>query len=260
MSPSAPSPRHIAPPLEGRTALVTGAQQGIGRATAIALADAGARVALNVLDEPEGIRVAEEIRARGGVAFVIAGDLARVPTASEIVESCVDAWGRLDILVNNAGVFPRRAFLDIDDELWDRVLAVNLRSAAFVGQAAARAMIAGGEGGSIVNLSSSAVRGQPLGAHYAASKAGVDALTRTMALELAPHGIRVNALAPGLTDTAQPREANSPETLQALAEKIPAGRMGTADEMGQLIALLASDAFAYVTGQVLHANGGTFMP
>jgi 3-oxoacyl-[acyl-carrier protein] reductase len=143
---------------------------------------------------------------------------------------------------------------------WDRVLGVNLKGSAFTAQAAARAMVAAGTRGVIVNLSSSSVRGTPVGVHYSATKNGVVGITRSMALALAPHGIRVNAIAPGTTDTAQPRYGNSEEELQAFGRALPLGRLGRPEEIADLAVYLASDSAEWVTGQVWHINGGGYMP
>jgi len=170
------------------------------------------------------------------------------------------ALGGLDVLVNNAGVYPRVPFLEMKEGDWDYVLDVNLKGSFFCAQAAARLMVKGGRRGAIINLSSQAVRGAPLGVHYSASKSGVIGMTRAMALELAPHGIRVNAIAPGLTDTAQPRYGHSEEGLASLARAVPMGRMAQPGEIADVIVFLASDDARYITGQVVNVNGGSYMP
>ncbi len=196
--------------LEGRRALVTGAQQGIGRAAALALAQAGADVALNYLDDRAATeKVAAEIRALGRRALVFPGDVAKAADVAALVTAATREWGAPDVLVNNAGVFPRSPFLELAEREWDLVLDVNLKGSFLCAQAVARGLVAEGRRGSIINLASQAIRGAPLGVHYTASKGGVVAMTRAMALALAPHGIRVNAVAPGLTDTAQPRYEHS---------------------------------------------------
>jgi len=164
------------------------------------------------------------------------------------------------VLVNNAGVYPRSPFLELLEREWDYVLDVNLKGSCFCGQAAARAMIAGGRRGSIINLSSSSVRGQPRGVHYTASKGGIITMTRTMALELAPHGIRVNAIAPGTTDTAQPRGGHTEAELAALAQVIPLGRIAQPEDIASVAVFLASEESRHMTGQTLHVNGGLYMP
>jgi 3-oxoacyl-[acyl-carrier protein] reductase len=247
--------------LLGKVALVTGAQQGIGRAIALALAAEGAEVGVNYLDDRAAAEtVAGEVRARGRRAVLVPGDVARAADAQRMVEAVATALGPLDVLVNNAGIFPRSPFLDLREDEWTRVLDVNLKGSFLCAQAAARAMVSAARPGAIVNLSSVAMRGTPLGVHYAASKAGVVGLTRAMALALAGHAIRVNAIAPGLTDTAQPRYGNTEAELQALARDIPLeGRMARPEEIASVAVFLASEEARWITGQVVHVNGGAFM-
>jgi len=177
-----------------------------------------------------------------------------------MVEAVVRELGGIDILVNNAGMYPRVSMLDMRESDWDFVLDINLRGSFFCAQAAARAMIASGRTGSMINLASSAVAGAVRGVHYSASKGGVVTMTRAMALELAPHRIRVNAIAPGLTDTAQPRYGNTEEEIRARAKAIPLGRMADPADIADVAVFLASDYARHITGQVLHVNGGSYMP
>ncbi|TCZ66816.1 SDR family NAD(P)-dependent oxidoreductase [Roseicella aquatilis] len=244
-----------------KAVLVTGAQQGIGRSCALAFAAAGYDVAVNWLDDVAAAEaVAAGIRAAGQRAALVQGDVAGVAGCRALVQATLEAFGRIDVLVNNAGIFPRVPFLEMTEQEWDRVLAVNLKGSAFCAQAAARAMVAAGHGGAIVNLSSQSVRGTPVGVHYSATKTGVLGITRSMALALAPHGIRVNAIAPGTTDTAQPRYGHSEEELQAMGRAVPLGRLGRPEEIADLAVHLASEKAAWVTGQVWHINGGSYMP
>jgi NAD(P)-dependent dehydrogenase (short-subunit alcohol dehydrogenase family) len=246
--------------LKGRVALVTGAQQGIGRAIALAFAHEGADIVINYLDDLNAAeRVATDARKTGVRALVVQGDVSRVDQCQALVARGGQELGGLDILVNNAGVYPRSPFLDLSEREWDFVLDVNLKGSCFCAQAAARAMIAGGRRGSIINLSSSSVRGQPRGVHYTASKGGVITMTRTMALELAPYGIRVNAIAPGTTDTAQPRGGNTEEELVAMAKTIPLGRIAQPEDIASVAVFLAADESRHMTGQTLHVNGGLLM-
>jgi len=244
-----------------RAALVTGAQQGIGRAAAVALAADGCDIALNWLDDESAARaVTAEVQALGRRAVLVRGDVSSVADCVRLVAETVAALGRIDVLVNNAGIFPRVPFLEMTEAEWDRVHSVNLKGTAFCTQAAARAMVAAGIRGSVINLCSSAVRGTPVGVHYSATKTGVMGVTRSTALALAPFGIRVNAIAPGLTDTAQPRYGNTEEEIAATALTIPLGRIGKPSDIAALMVFLASDGAEWITGQIYHINGGGYMP
>jgi len=243
-----------------KVVLVTGAQQGIGAACARAFGKAGYDVAVNWLDDQAAAEaVAADVRAAGQQSVLIQGSVATVPGCQSIVAEAVAKLGRLDVLINNAGIFPRSAFLELSETMWDAVHDVNLKGSTFTAQAAAKAMIACGAKGCIVNLSSSSVRGTPVGVHYSATKTGVIGITRSMALALAEYGIRVNAIAPGTTDTAQPRYGNTEDELQAFGRGLPLGRLGRPEEIADLAVYLASPAGAWVTGQVWHINGGGYL-
>ena len=247
--------------LRGKIALVTGAQQGIGRGIALAFAREGADIAVNYLDDRvEAEKVMREVCAAGQRAVLVQADVARPTDAQTMVAQVVSELGGLDVLVNNAGVYPRVPFLEMRETDWDLVLDVNLKGGFFCAQAAARAMVAAGRRGSIINMASQAIRGAVRGVHYSASKGGVVAMTRATALELAPHGIRVNAIAPGLTDTAQPRYGNNEDELAAMARAVPLGRMAQPDDIASVAVFLASDDARHVTGQTVHVNGGSYMP
>jgi 3-oxoacyl-[acyl-carrier protein] reductase len=246
--------------LEGKVALVTGAQQGIGRAIAVALARDGADVGVNFLDDASAAEgVASEIRGLGRRVVTVQGDVSRPASVESMVRTVVDALGPPEVLVNNAGVFPRASFLELQEREWDHVLGINLKGSFLCAQAVARALVAAGRPGAIVNISSSAVRGDPRGVHYSSSKAGVVGLTRAMALALAPHHIRVNAIAPGLTDTAQPRYGNTEEQIAERAREIPLGRIAQPEEIAKVAVFLASAESGWVTGELIHVNGGFYM-
>ena len=247
--------------LAGQVALVTGAQQGIGRAIAVALAQDGADVAVNYLDDRTAAdEVVAKVRGAGRRACLAQGDVSRARDADAMVARVASELGAPTILVNNAGVFPRVEFLAMTESDWDHVIDVNLKGSFLCAQAAARRMVEAGRGGAIVNLGSVAMRGAPLGVHYSASKAGVMGLTRAMALALAPHRIRVNAIAPGLTDTAQPRYGNTEAELVEMGRHIPlGGRMATPEEIARVAVFLAAEDSGRITGQTIHVNGGAFM-
>jgi 3-oxoacyl-[acyl-carrier protein] reductase len=244
----------------GKIVLVTGAQQGIGRAMALEFAAAGADIAVNWLDDEGAAQgVAEGVRAAGRRAFLVQANVGRIDAVKGMVAAVEHGLGPIDILVNNAGVFPRVGFLEMAEDDWDYVLGVNLKGACFCAQAVARAMVAAGRGGSIINLTSGAAfRGSPRGVHYCASKGGIVSMTRQMALELAPHRIRVNAIAPGLTDTAQPRYGMNEEEIAAGGRAIPLGRIAEPQEIARAAVFLASDNAGFITGQCLHVNGGGY--
>ncbi len=246
--------------LTGKSALITGAQQGIGAATALAFAREGADVAINWLDDAAAAeKAADQIRELGRTAVLVQGDVGTVAGAQALVAGAVAGLGRLDVLVNNAGVFPREPFLELTEATWDITHSINLKGTAFASQAAAKAMIAARIKGAIITIASIAASGAARGTHYAASKGGVISLTRGMALELAPYGIRVNGIAPGLVDTAQPRYGMTEQEIAASGAASPIGRVGGPGEIASVAVFLASDMASFMTGEVVQANGGVYL-
>jgi NAD(P)-dependent dehydrogenase (short-subunit alcohol dehydrogenase family) len=248
------------PRCDDKHVLVTGAQRGIGRAIALRFAEAGADVALNFLDDKEAAEAtAAAIAALGRRATTIAADIAQPDEARRLVADAERALGPIDVLVNNAGIFPRAPFLELTEAMWDAVLDTNLKSTFVCSQEVARRLVAAGRPGVIVNFSSGApYRGSMRATAYMASKLGIVGLTRGMARELAPHGIRVNVIAPGITNTAMPRLGNTEEALAALARANPTGRLAEPDDIADVVVFLATDAARHVVGQLVHVNGGDF--
>jgi 3-oxoacyl-[acyl-carrier protein] reductase len=248
--------------LEGQVALVTGAGAGIGRAIALELASRGARVALHYYRSRDGAEAsATRLRAAGRDAIVVGGDLTCAATARQVVDAAVDALGGLDILVNNAGdLVERKPLVDMNEALWRQVLDLNVTSAFFCAQAAAPGMIARRRG-AIVNLASLAAHngGGPGAFAYAAAKAAIIGFTKGIAKELAPHGVRVNAVAPGLIgQTAFHGRFTAEDTFKAIERTIPLGRAGTPDEVAKVVAFLAGDDAAFVVGETIEINGGAW--
>jgi NAD(P)-dependent dehydrogenase (short-subunit alcohol dehydrogenase family) len=246
--------------LAGRRALVTGGARGIGRGIALGLAGEGADVVVGYRsDRPAAERTAAEISALGRRAAIVPGDTAVRADVERLVAAAVDALGGLDLLVNNAGILKRTPFLDIEEREWDAILDTNLKGYFLVGQAAARHMIDRAVGGAIVNVSSA---GQLVAApnltHYCVAKAGIEMLTKQMALELAPHRIRVNAVCPGLIETDLNRkDIADPAFRERRLARIPLKEIGTpADVAGAVVFLASSQEARLVTGASLFIDAG----
>lgn len=266
-----PIPLHQLFDLSGKVALVTGGALGIGQAIAFRLAEAGATIAIVDLQREQAAQTVDRIVAAGGKAIAIQSDLSAPAQARLVVEQTVEQLGRIDILVNNAGIYPFSAALMLNEADWDRVLGVNLKGAFFCAQAAARQMIRERHGGTIINLSSvSAFRPSGNLAHYDASKSGLLALTKALALEFAQYHITVNAVAPGEVLTPGTTAASgtlSPEggvrveemTSLAFLERIPLRRLGEPDDVAKVVLFLAGAAADYMTGSCLVVDGGLLL-
>lgn len=243
--------------LEGKGVLVSGGSRGIGLATAERFLKEGSRVFLCGIDDDEVDAAVKELLDIGSVDGTEC-DVSREEEVDRLVAEAEAFLGAIDILVNNAGVAWREPFLEIASERWDRLLAVNLRSQFLVAQRVARSMVERARGGAIVNMASTnALVGEAGYAHYNASKGAIAMLTRTMAIELGPHGIRVNALCPGKIATRLQADAEDPEyTARFERERIPLGRSGTPAEVAAAYAFLASDDASFVNGELLVVDGG----
>ena len=244
-------------PLRDKTAIVTGAAQGIGRAIAERFVREGARVVLSDINADQGADTAVAV-SEGGEAIFVACDVGDKAQAEALVAQTVETYGGVDVLVNNAGIIHTDEFLDLAEEDFDRVLRVNLKGAFLVGQAAARQMVARGRGGAIVNMASVnavlVIRNQ---IPYSVSKGGLNQLTRVMSLALAEHDIRVNAIGPGTIDSAMAKVVmQNEEARRTIMSRTPLGRLGTVEEVASLALFLASDESSYVTGQTIYIDGG----
>ena len=246
--------------LAGKVAIVTGAGQGMGYAVAHRLAAAGASLVVNDLNADAAEQTAAALRAAGHAAWAVPGDVASSQDVRGIVAAALDRYGSIHILINNAGVLRPTAVIDIEEAEWDLVVNVNLKGTYLCSRAVLPAMREAGLG-RIVNFSSTAGKNVSTvgGAHYTAAKAGVLGFTRHLAKEAAPYGITVNAVCPGLIDTEMVRATISDEQTSAYAASFPIARLGRPEEVAELVAFLASDRAAYITGASLDINGGDLM-
>lgn len=240
--------------LEGKIAVITGGASGIGYATARAFIEAGAAVVVADLNEDRANGAANDL---GKSAFPIAADVTSSADVNRIIETAVAQFGGIDILVNSAGIATKYRFVELPEDAWDAMMAVHTRGTFLCTQAAARVMIERGSG-AVVNLSSIAAElGNPLAVHYAAAKGAIRMITRATAVSLAPHGIRVNAVGPGTTETPLTEVAlRDPGIRAAAVERIPMGHFAQAEDVADIILFLASDRARYVTGQTIYVDGG----
>jgi len=241
--------------LEAKVAAITGGSQGIGQAIAALFAKEGAAIGVGDIDTDRATTVAEEIRAQGGRAFAMRLDVGESGQARDFVERIVAEFGRLDVMVANAGVSGSQSFLEHSEEHWHRVLRVNLHGVFYTCQAAARYMVAHGGGRIITIASINGFRGVENLASYNVSKAGVVALTKTMAVELAQHNVFVNAIAPAQIDTRLTRGLSEEDARKRRA-RIPVGRYGQPDEVARAALFLASEEASFITGHTLAVDGG----
>ncbi len=246
---------------DGRVAMVTGSARGIGAATAIRLAADGAAVAVIDLREESCQETVEAIRAAGGQAIGIGCDVSQTESVKAAVEQVVNVFGSLDILVNNAGLTRDNLLFKMTDEDWDAVMSVHLRGSFLCSREAQKQMVQN-RYGKIVNLSSTSALGNRGQANYAAAKAGLQGFTKTLAIELGPFNINVNAVAPGFIDTDMTRQTaariglDPEENIRRAVEVIPMRRVGVPSDIANVISFLTGDESSYVTGQVLYVNGG----
>ena len=250
---------HLKP---GDVVVVTGAARGFGRAIARRLAREGARLAIWDIVAEDGQKTVEICKAAGAAEAAFfkcdMGDAANIEAAAAAVR---DKFGTIYAVVNNAGIHPRSPALTVPLEMWNRTLAVNLTGSFLTAQAFAPSMIAAGRG-AVINLASGrAIQGAKMGIHYAASRAGIIAMTKTLAQEWAEHGIRVNAIIPGVSETRQPLEASGVtlENLRERGKSVPLGRVGHPDDIAGMVAMLLSEDAAFMTGQSVAINGGAIM-
>jgi len=246
--------------LKEKVAIVTGARRGMGRTHALALAKAGAKVVVSDISLEDCQKVCQEIEKKGGEAMAIKCDVSKKEEVEEMIRKTVEKFGKVDILVNNAGIAQFKPFLELTEEEWDRTLGINLKGYFLCAQAAAKEM-AKQKSGAIINIASVAMGQQGVGmqniAHYCASKGGIVAMTEALAVELAPFGIRVNAISPGMIETPMIDPVKQdPKMMEAMLAKVPLGRVGKPEEVSNLVLFLASDASSYMTGSTVVIDGG----
>ena len=246
--------------LKNKIALVTGARRGMGKSHALALARQGAMVIITDIDVAECLLVADEIQSHGGTSHCFAMDVSNRAEVHQVFDEVIKEFGRVDILVNNAGIYFPKPALELSEEEWDRMIAINLKGQFLCAQRAAQEMAKHGWG-RIINIASVASGqvgvGIAEGAHYTASKGGIIGMTETLAIEWAPLGITVNAIGPGAIDTPMVGAAQTPkEEMDALIARIPLKRIGRPEEVSAMVVFLSSEEASYVTGATFFVDGG----
>ena len=246
--------------LKGKVAIITGARRGMGKADALAFAKNGAKVVVSDISQEECELVVDEIKKNGGEGLAVKCDVTNEKETEEMVKKTVDKFGKVDILVNNAGICEFKPFLELTEEEWDKTLDINLKGYFLCAQAVAKEMVKK-KSGVIINIASVVMGQMGMGmaglAHYSASKGGIAALTKTLALEFAPYNIRVNAIAPGAIDTPMAASTKAdPKVLEATLAMIPLHRMGKPEEIANTALFLSSNASSYITGSIVVVDGG----
>jgi len=246
--------------LKNKVAIVTGARRGMGRTHALKLAQEGVKVVVSDISEEDCQKVVDEIEKAGGEGLALKCDVSKKKEVDELVKKTVDKFGKVDILVNNAGIAQFKPFLELTEEEWDRTLDINLKGYFLCAQAASKEMVKQ-KSGVIINIASVAMGqvgvGFPNVVHYCASKGGIVAMTEALVLELAPFGIRVNVISPGMIETPMIDPIKQdPKMMEGLMSRVPLRRFGKPEEVSDLVLFLASDASSYMTGSAVVIDGG----
>jgi len=247
--------------LEGKTVLITGGSRGIGKATAILFARAGSDVAINYKDRKEAaLEVKQRVEALGRSCLVFKADVSSREDMSAVIERTLQAWGKIDVLVNNAGIWTYGEMGAMENKVWEQTMRVNLDGVFYTCNAAVPGMKKNRTGNIIIVSSTAAIRGEAFHSHYASSKGALVSLTKSLAVELGPHGIRVNCVAPGWVDTDMCSEVfRDREFRKKIEESIPLHRIPPADDIAGPILFLASDLARHITGEVINVNGGSVL-
>lgn len=246
--------------LKGKIAIITGARRGMGKAHALKFAEAGCKVVVSDVSQEDCQKVVDEIEKKKGEGLAVKCDVSKKKEVDELVKKTIEKFGKVDILINNAGIAQFKPFLELTEEEWDRTLDINLKGYFLCAQAAGKEM-AKQKSGAIINIASVAMGQQGVGfpniVHYCASKGGIAGMTEALALELAPLGIRVNVVSPGMIETPMIDPVKQdPKMMEGLMARVPLKRVGKPEEVSNLVLFLASDASSYMTGAAVVIDGG----